>query len=62
MTLICLLAPEITQGIVLLVLCLAQFMLVLDISVTNVALASIRADLGFAVADLTLTRRCPEFR
>jgi MFS family permease len=27
-------------------------MLVLDISVTNVALASIRADLGFAVADL----------
>jgi MFS family permease len=27
-------------------------MLVLDISVTNVALASIRADLGFAVGDL----------
>ena len=43
---------QVRQGIVLLVLCLAQFMLVLDISVTNVALASIRADLGFAVADL----------
>ena len=39
-------------GLVLLVLCLAQFMLVLDVSVTNVALASIRADLGFAVGDL----------
>jgi EmrB/QacA subfamily drug resistance transporter len=34
------------------VLCLAQFMLVLDVSVTNVALASIRADLSFAVGDL----------
>jgi NAD(P)H-dependent FMN reductase len=40
------------RGVVLLVLCLAQFMLVLDISVTNVALASIRADLDFAVGDL----------
>jgi MFS family permease len=39
-------------GLVLTILCLAQFMLVLDISVTNVALASIRADLDFAVADL----------
>jgi EmrB/QacA subfamily drug resistance transporter len=37
---------------VLLVLCVAQFMLVLDISVTNVALASIQSDLGFAVGDL----------
>jgi EmrB/QacA subfamily drug resistance transporter len=37
---------------VLLVLCVAQFMLVLDISVTNVALASVQRDLGFAVADL----------
>ncbi len=39
-------------GLVLLVLCVAQFMLVLDISVTNVALASIQRDLGFAVGDL----------
>jgi EmrB/QacA subfamily drug resistance transporter len=44
--------PPVRQGVVLLVLCLAQFMLVLDISVTNVALASIRADLNFAVGDL----------
>jgi EmrB/QacA subfamily drug resistance transporter len=43
---------QVRQGVVLLVLCLAQFMLVLDISVTNVALASIRADLDFAVGDL----------
>jgi MFS family permease len=39
-------------GLLLLVLCLAQFMLVLDVSVTNVALSSIRTDLGFAVGDL----------
>ncbi len=39
-------------GLVLLVLCVAQFMLVLDISVTNVALASIQRDLGFPVGDL----------
>jgi len=44
--------PPIRAGLVLLVLCVAQFMLVLDISVTNVALASIQADLGFAVGDL----------
>ncbi len=34
-------------GPLLLVLCGAQFMLVLDIAVTNVALASIQTDLGF---------------
>src|SRR3712207_3623979 len=34
------------------VLCAAQFMLVLDISVTNVALVSIQQDLGFRPADL----------
>ncbi len=37
---------------ILLTLCIAQFMLVLDISVTNVALASIQRALGFAVTDL----------
>lgn len=36
----------------LMVLCGAQFMLVLDISVTNVALASIQTSLGFRAADL----------
>lgn len=39
-------------GLVLLVLGFAQFMLVLDVSVTNVALASIRAELGFELATL----------
>jgi EmrB/QacA subfamily drug resistance transporter len=32
--------------------CLAQFMVILDISVVNVALPSIRADLGFSAVDL----------
>jgi EmrB/QacA subfamily drug resistance transporter len=44
--------PVARPGLLLLVLCLAQFMLVLDVSVTNVALASVRADLDFAVEDL----------
>ncbi len=44
--------PAARPGLVLLVLCVAQFMLVLDISVTNVALASIQSDLGFAGGDL----------
>jgi len=42
-------------GLVLLLLCVAQFMLVLDISVTNVALASIQEDLGFDGSDLQWT-------
>lgn len=37
---------------VLLVLCTAQFMLVLDITVVNVALPSIQADIGMALSDL----------
>ena len=32
--------------------CLAQFMVILDISVVNVALPSIRKDLGFSAVDL----------
>src|SRR5213078_3490437 len=32
--------------------CLAQFMVILDVSIVNVALPSIRRDLGFSVADL----------
>lgn len=39
-------------GLILAVLCVAQFMLVLDISVTNVALVSIQGELGFVTADL----------
>src|ERR1700742_2154203 len=36
----------------LILCCLAQFMVVLDVSVVNVALPDIRADLGFSVVDL----------
>jgi len=38
--------------IVLIVVCLAQFMVVLDISIVNVALPSIQKDLGFSEANL----------
>jgi EmrB/QacA subfamily drug resistance transporter len=42
-----------TQGRWVLVLCcLAQFMVILDVSIVNVALPSIRADLGFSAVDL----------
>jgi len=34
------------------IVCLAQFMVVLDATVVNVALPSIQADLGFSAADL----------
>jgi EmrB/QacA subfamily drug resistance transporter len=36
----------------LVLLCAAQFMVILDVTVVNVALPSIQADLGFAFADL----------
>ncbi|WP_007509228.1 MFS transporter [Pseudofrankia saprophytica] len=39
-------------GLVLAVVCLCQLMVVLDISVVNVALPSIRADLGFSASGL----------
>jgi len=38
--------------IVLAIVCLAQFMVVLDISIVNVALPSIQRDLGFSAANL----------
>ncbi|MGH3092412.1 MAG: MFS transporter [Gaiellaceae bacterium] len=38
--------------LVLALLCAAQFMVILDVTVVNVALPSIQADLGFAFADL----------
>jgi EmrB/QacA subfamily drug resistance transporter len=37
---------------ILILCCLAQFMVILDVSVVNVALPSIRADLGFSAVDL----------
>lgn len=47
------LVPEARRRSLTLVLCcLAQFMIILDVSIVNVALPSIRADLGFSAADL----------
>jgi EmrB/QacA subfamily drug resistance transporter len=40
------------KGPILALTCLAQFMVILDVSVVNVALPSIRADLHFSAADL----------
>src|SRR6188472_466212 len=40
------------KGLVLALCCLAQFMVILDVSVVNVALPSIREDLGFSAVDL----------
>src|SRR6188472_893051 len=40
------------KGLVLALCCLAQFMVILDISVVNIALPSIRSDLGFSAVDL----------
>src|SRR3954454_11191216 len=41
-----------TKRWTLVLCCLAQFMVILDVSVVNVALPSIRGDLGFSVVDL----------
>lgn len=38
----------------LLLLCMAQFMLIVDVAIVNVALPSEQEDLGFAPADLQL--------
>jgi EmrB/QacA subfamily drug resistance transporter len=38
--------------LVLILLCAAQFMLILDITVVNVALPSVQADIGIAIGDL----------
>jgi MFS family permease len=40
------------KSLTLVLCCLAQFMVILDVSIVNVALPSIRADLGFDAADL----------
>ena len=41
-----------TDRVILAIVCLAQFMVVLDISIVNVALPSIQHDLGFSAANL----------
>jgi EmrB/QacA subfamily drug resistance transporter len=41
-----------SKGIVLLLACAAQFMVVLDVAIVNVALPSIQADLGFSQENL----------
>jgi MFS family permease len=38
--------------LVLVIVCFAQFMVVLDATISNVALPSVQADLGFSEADL----------
>ncbi|UTI62850.1 MFS transporter [Paraconexibacter antarcticus] len=40
------------RSLILALCCLAQFMVILDVSIVNVALPSIQADLGFSDADL----------
>ena len=45
-------AGETNRWLVLVIVCLAQFMVVLDATVVNVALPSIQEDLGFSSADL----------
>jgi EmrB/QacA subfamily drug resistance transporter len=44
--------PEANRWLVLVIVCVAQFMVVLDATVVNVALPSIQKDLHFSVADL----------
>src|SRR5215211_1375107 len=43
---------ETSRWLVLVIVCLAQFMVILDATVVNVALPSIQVDLGFSRADL----------
>ncbi|MEP6955088.1 MAG: MFS transporter [Solirubrobacteraceae bacterium] len=45
-------AAAVHKNWVLALCCLVQFMVILDVSVVNVALPSIRADLGFSAVDL----------
>src|SRR5829696_4538790 len=44
--------PETNRWLVLVLVCLAQFMVILDATITNVALPSIQRDLNFSATDL----------
>src|SRR5215469_524525 len=44
--------PRKRQSLLLAVCCTAQFMVILDVAIVNVALPSIRASLGFKAIDL----------
>src|SRR5271166_4642731 len=44
--------PRPRQGVLLALCCLAQFMVILDVSIVNVALPSIQRSLGFSQTDL----------
>jgi len=44
--------PRSTDTVILIVVCLAQFMVVLDVSIVNVALPAIQRDLHFSAVDL----------
>lgn len=43
---------KISKGLILVVACIAQFMVVLDLSIVNVALPSMKLSLGFTAVDL----------
>ena len=45
--------PDRRRWMALFVVCLAQLMIVLDVTIVNVALPSIQHDLGFSQANLT---------
>jgi len=45
-------APRSSDNVILVVVCLAQFMVVLDVSIVNVALPAIQRDLGFSPTGL----------
>jgi EmrB/QacA subfamily drug resistance transporter len=45
-------SPAASAGVILLVVCLAQFMVILDVSIVNVALPSMRTGLGFSISGL----------
>ena len=44
--------PRSSDSVILVVVCLAQFMVVLDVSIVNVALPAIQHDLGFSATGL----------
>ena len=49
--------PGTRLGLLLIVCCVAQFMVILDLSIVNVALPSIQSDLGFSSGQSAVGRR-----